>query len=44
MVIEKKHIDTLKPADYNPRKDLKPGDAEYKVAITRQRWLQPLLF
>ena len=25
MVIEKKHIDAHKPAEYNPRKDLKPG-------------------
>ena len=30
MVIERKHTAELIPADYNPRKDLKPGDAEYE--------------
>jgi ParB-like chromosome segregation protein Spo0J len=30
MRIEKKKIDELIPADYNPRKDLKPGDEEYE--------------
>ena len=30
MLIEKKKIEELIPADYNPRKDLKPGDAEYE--------------
>ena len=30
MVIERKHTADLIPADYNPRKDLKPGDAEYE--------------
>lgn len=30
MVIEKKRVEDLKAADYNPRKDLKPGDAEYE--------------
>ncbi len=29
MRIEKKSVDQLLPADYNPRKDLKPGDPEY---------------
>lgn len=28
MQIEKKNITELIPADYNPRKDLKPGDPE----------------
>ena len=28
--IEKIHISKLNPAKYNPRKDLKPGDIEYK--------------
>ena len=32
MVIERKHTAELLPADYNPRKDLKPGDAEYEMA------------
>ena len=30
MQIEKKNIAELLPADYNPRKDLKPGDPEYE--------------
>ena len=30
MIFEKKHTADLLPADYNPRKDLKPGDAEYE--------------
>jgi hypothetical protein len=31
MNIEKKNVKDLLPADYNPRKDLQPGDPEYKV-------------
>lgn len=30
MDIQEMNIDDLVPADYNPRKDLKPGDAEYE--------------
>lgn len=30
MIIEKINIAQLSPAKYNPRKDLKPGDAEYE--------------
>ncbi len=30
MLIEKIQTDRLVPADYNPRKDLKPGDPEYE--------------
>lgn len=30
MLIEKKNTADLLPADYNPRKDLKPGDKEYE--------------
>ncbi len=30
MLIEKKNTAELLPADYNPRKDLKPGDKEYE--------------
>ena len=30
MIIEKKNTADLLPADYNPRRDLKPGDAEYE--------------
>ena len=30
MMIEKLRLADLKPAEYNPRKDLKPGDPEYE--------------
>lgn len=30
MRLEKKKITDLIPADYNPRKELKPGDAEFE--------------
>ena len=30
MQIEKRDVSELKAAAYNPRKDLKPGDAEYE--------------
>ncbi len=30
MQITKKKIDELKPANYNPRKNLKPGDKKYE--------------
>ena len=30
MNIEKRRIEELKPAEYNPRKNLQPGDAEYE--------------
>ena len=30
MLIEKKNVTELLPADYNPRKDLRPGDPEYE--------------
>ena len=30
MIIEKMKTEKLLPADYNPRKDLKPGDEEYE--------------
>ena len=30
MLIEKKNTADLLPADYNPRKALKPGDKEYE--------------
>lgn len=33
MKIEKVSIDKLNPATYNPRKDLKPGDAEYEKLL-----------
>ena len=48
MLIEKKNVTELLPADYNPRKDLKPGDKEYEK-LTRSiefhhlscRWRPP---
>ena len=30
MIIEKIKVEQLIPADYNPRKDLQPGDSEYE--------------
>ena len=30
MNIEKRRIEDLRPAEYNPRKQLQPGDAEYE--------------
>jgi len=40
-------IDKLIPAEYNPRKDLKPGDHEYdalKQAITAFGFLEPIVW
>lgn len=34
MNIEKIAVENLNPAKYNPRKDLKPGDAEYEKLIS----------
>ncbi len=47
MKIVKKKIDDLKPADYNPRKDLKPGDKEYeklKRSIKEFGYVEPVIF
>src|SRR5699024_5180418 len=30
LIIEKMKVEKLMPADYNPRKDLQPGDSEYE--------------
>jgi len=30
MIIEEKRLDEIKPNEYNPRKDLQPGDPEYE--------------
>ena len=41
MEIVKMKIEELKPVDYNPRKDLKPGDPEYeklKRPLTEFGW------
>lgn len=47
MVIERKHTAELLPADYNPRKDLKPGDAEYeklKRSIEQFGYVEPVIW
>ncbi|WP_302490392.1 site-specific DNA-methyltransferase [uncultured Dialister sp.] len=47
MRIEKKNITDLIPADYNPRKDLKPGDKEYeklKHSIHEFGYVDPLIW
>lgn len=47
MVIERKHTAELLPADYNPRKDLKPGDAEYKKlkrSIEQFGYVEPVIW
>ena len=46
MVIERKHTAELLPADYNPRKDLRPGDAEYeklKRSIEQFGYVEPVI-
>ena len=47
MVIERKHTEDLIPADYNPRKTLKPGDAEYeklKRSIEQFGYVEPVIW
>ena len=47
MIIEKKNTADLLPADYNPRKDLKPGDAEYeklKRSIEQIGYVEPVIW
>lgn len=47
MQIEKKKVIDLVPADYNPRKDLKPGDKEYeklKRSINEFGYVDPLIW
>ncbi len=47
MKIEKKSVDQLIPADYNPRKDLKPGDPEYdklKRSLEQFGYVDPLIW
>lgn len=47
MVIERKHTADLLPADYNPRKDLKPGDTEYeklKRSIEQFGYVEPVIW
>ena len=47
MLIEIKHTADLLPADYNPRKDLKPGDAEYeklKRSLETFGYVEPIIW
>jgi len=47
MLIEKKHTADLLPADYNPRKDLKPGDPEYeklKRSLEQFGYVEPVIW
>ena len=47
MVIEKKNAAELLPADYNPRKDLKPGDLEYEKlrrSIEQFGYVEPVIW
>lgn len=47
MLIEKKSTAELLPADYNPRKDLKPGDVEYeklKRSIEQFGYVEPVIW
>ena len=47
MLIKKKNTADLLPADYNPRKDLKPGDAEYeklKRSIEQFGYVEPVIW
>lgn len=47
MQIEKKKTAELLPADYNPRKDLKPGDAEYeklKRSLDQFGYVEPVIW
>lgn len=47
MVIEKKNTADLLPADYNPRKDLKPGDPEYeklKRSLEQFGYVEPVIW
>ncbi len=47
MIIEKKNVTDLLPAEYNPRKDLKPGDPEYeklKRSIEQFGYVEPVIW
>lgn len=47
MDIAKKNVTDLLPADYNPRKDLKPGDAEYeklKRSLEQFGYVEPVIW
>ena len=47
MIVEKKNAADLLPAEYNPRKDLKPGDLEYeklKRSIEQFGYVEPVIW
>ena len=47
MIIERKNTADLLPAEYNPRKDLQPGDAEYeklKRSIEQFGYVEPVIW
>lgn len=47
MLIKKIEVSKLLPADYNPRKDLKPGDAEYeklKRSLEEFGYVEPVIW
>ena len=47
MLIERTRTADLIPADYNPRKDLKPGDPEYeklKRSIEQFGYVEPVIW
>jgi len=47
MIIEKKKLSELIPADYNPRKDLQPGDPEYdklKRSLDQFGYVDPIIW
>ena len=47
MIIEKKSTADLMPAEYNPRKDLKPGDQEYeklKRSLEEFGYVEPVIW
>jgi len=47
MIIEKRPVEDLQAAEYNPRKDLKPGDPEYeklKRSIEEFGYVEPVIW
>ncbi|MFS0467590.1 site-specific DNA-methyltransferase [Corynebacterium striatum] len=47
MLIKQLPISELKPVDYNPRKDLQPGDADYeklKRSLTEFGYVEPVIY
>ncbi len=47
MVIQSLPVGKLAPADYNPRKDLKPGDPEYeklKRSLSEFGYVEPVIW